>query len=420
MENNQAFVGRIGNIRPIEGADKIVKASVILNDIPVTEVIVGVDTPEGQEVVYFDSNLCLEKGTILSDYPELERYLGKNGRVKTIKLKGSYSDGLAVETEKFYKYFESEQQAKEWLEHGKSFNDIGGTPICHKYVILTKQGSSKSSKETRGKKRSSRLVEGQFHFHVDTDQLARNIHEIQPDDVISISRKFHGTSSIASRVLVKRKLSLMDRIAKFVGAKVREVEYDVLYSSRRVIKNEADNPSGFYSSDIWTEAGKTFAHRLKDGETAYFEILGYLPNGSWIQKGYDYGNPSGQYSIRLYRMTKTSPDGDVTEYSWPLLKDKAEYLGIPLVEEYYYGTARYLFPTIDVDHHWHENFLEALREFFLEKKVEENLTKKVPDEGIVLRVEDAHIRAYKLKSVSFLEHETKLYEKEGENIEDQA
>lgn len=420
MENNQAFVGKIGKIVPIEGADKIVKAFVMLNDIPITNVVVGVDTLEGQEVVYFDSNLCLEKETILSDYPELERYLGKNGRVKTIKLKGTYSDGLAVNLSQFYKYFENEEQAKKWLEHGKSFNDIGKFHICHKYIAPVRETKNKGSKETKGTKSVSRLIDGQFHFHIDTEQLARNIHNINPNDIISISRKYHGTSSIASKVLVKRNLSFLEKISKFFGVKVQETEYDILYSSRRVIKNDAKNPSGFYDSDIWTEAGKTFSHRLKNGETAYFEILGFLPNGSWIQKGYDYGNIQGQYSIRLYRMTKTSTDGDITEYSWSLLKEKANYLGVPLVEEYYYGAAKDLFPTLETSQNWHENFLESLREFYLEKKVEENLSKKVPDEGIVLRIESAFIQAYKLKSLSFLDNETKVYEKEGENIEDNS
>lgn len=419
MENNQAFIAKIGNIQPIEGADKIVKASILLDGIPVTNVVVGVDTQDGQEVVYFDSNMCLVKSTILTDYPELERYLGKNGRVKTIKLKGTYSDGLAVDVEKFYRYFKDEEQAKEWLTQGKTFNEIGDVKISYKYEPPRKEATKGQNKKGVKGKKISRLIEGQFHFHIDTDQLPRNIHDLNPDDVISISRKIHGTSSIVSNCLVQKKLKWYEKVLKAIGLNVIDYEYDYIFASRRVVKNEAEN-TGFYDTDIWTEAGSTFAHKLAQGETAYFEIVGYLPSGAWIQKNYDYGNIPGKYSLHLYRMTKTGPDGDVTEYSWPLLKEKANWLGIPLVEEFYYGAAKDLYPYIPVDEDWHGTFLDELRVKFLEKKVEENLVKKVPDEGIVLRIEAATIRAYKLKSMSFLQHETKMYEEGSEDIESEG
>lgn len=416
MENNQAFIGKLGYLRPIEGADKIIKASVFLKNILITEVIVSADTEEGQEVVYFDSNLCLVKTTILADYPELERYLGRNGRIKTIKLRGEYSDGLCLELSKFYHYFKNVKEAKAWLEQGKSFNEIGDKKICFKYEPPVKGVSRGGNKEKKGKK-PSRLIEGQFHFHIDTQQLTRNMDEVNPDDTISISRKVHGTSSIISNCLVKRPLNIFEKILKNCGVKIIDTKYDILYSSRRVVKNDAID-TGYYETDIWSEAGKTFAPRLQKGETAYFEILGYLPSNAWIQKNYDYGNIPGQYSIQLYRMTMTNLEGVVVEYPWPLLKEKAKYLNIPFVKEYYYGTAKCLFPEIEVNETWHENFLSQLRETYLEKFVEENLTKKVPDEGIVLRVEAPVIQVYKLKSLNFLQHETKMYEETAANVED--
>jgi len=43
MENNKAFVCKIGNFKSIEGADRIIQASVILDNIPITQVVVGKD-----------------------------------------------------------------------------------------------------------------------------------------------------------------------------------------------------------------------------------------------------------------------------------------------------------------------------------------------------------------------------------------
>ena len=85
--------------------------------------------------------------------------------------------------------------------------------------------------------------------HVDTENLRKNAANIKPEDYISVSYKVHGTSSIFSRVLVKRKLNLIEKIVKYFGVIVKETEYDLLYSSRKVVKNEFETKDkcGFYS-----------------------------------------------------------------------------------------------------------------------------------------------------------------------------
>ncbi len=415
MENNKAFVATLQNIRPIEGADKIVQASVTLNGVSVTNAVVGVDTVDGTKIVYFDSNLCLEETTILKDYPDLARYLGKRGRVKTVKLRGVYSDGLCVELDKFQKY---DKNAINW-EEGFSFDELNGKPMCHKYQPPIKIQPNDGSKKNKGKgKVISRIIPGQFNFHIDTDQLPRNIHKLDPEDVISISSKAHGTSSVTSHCLVKKKLNIFNKFLKLLGADINTTEYDYIYSSRRVVKNGATN-TGFYATDIWTEAGQVFKGKLAEGETVYYEIVGYQSNGAWIQKNYDYGCKPGEHKVYVYRITKTSPDGHVTEYGWAALKDRCRELLVEYVPEYYFGKAKDMYPEIKPDTHWHENFLNKLREDYLEKPLKGNLSKKVPDEGIVLRIERGWIDAYKLKSLSFLKHEVEEYEKEESNLEDE-
>jgi len=74
MENNQAFIGELIHIQPIDGADRIVSASVSVDGVtPITNVVVGKETQEHDKIVYFDSNMCLNEETILKDYPELAR-----------------------------------------------------------------------------------------------------------------------------------------------------------------------------------------------------------------------------------------------------------------------------------------------------------------------------------------------------------
>lgn len=416
MDNNMAFVAELIDIQPIEGADRIVTAGVTIDSKnAITRVIVGKDTKEHEKVVYFDSNMCLNGTTILSDYPELARYLGKNGRVKTIKLKGVYSDGLVVPVEKFLKY---DKTATSWNE-GYAFTELNGIPICQKYTPPPPRVSQSGSKGSRkGRISESRMIPELWHFHVETDQLARNIHKFTPDDIISISDKWHGTSAICAHIPVRRKLSFVDRIAKFLGAKVQETEYDYIYSSRRVVKNGLISTKNFYSTDVWTEVGKKhFEGKLAQGETVYFEIVGYQSTGSWIQKDYDYGCLPGQNKIVVYRITKTSPDGHVMEYTWNALRDRCTQLNVPMVHERYYGRAGNLVGGVD---DFHAEFLNYLRETYLEKTVEHNFCRTVPNEGIVVRKDHGGIEVYKLKSLSFLERETAAYERGAENVEDDA
>jgi hypothetical protein len=61
---------------------------------------------------------------------------------------------------------------------------------------------------------------------------------LSPNDNVVIMEKYHGTSFVVSNVLIKKKLSLKDRIGKFFGMNILDTEYGLLYSSRKVIKNK--------------------------------------------------------------------------------------------------------------------------------------------------------------------------------------
>lgn len=442
MENNQAFVARLGNIQKIEGADKIVQADVLLNGVKITQVVVGTDTVENTKVVYFDSNLCINPAVIedidkaspgygKEGFSSLGNYLGKNGRVRVVKLRGIISNGLAVDFGKFIRYNANLDE----FEDGFSFTELGGVEICHKYTAPVKAPSQ--GKQGKTVKAKTRIIPEQFHFHIDTDQLPRNIHRIKPDQIISISRKIHGTSAIFGRNLVLRKLSLWEKAAKFLGAKIDDKEYGDIVASRTVVKSidtgdqtDVAKNAGFYKVDVWTEAGnKYFKGKLHDGETVYFEIVGYLPGAqSMIQKGYDYGAKEGEYKIAVYRITLTALDGHVYEYGWQQTKARCAELEVPMVEEFFYGKAFDLMGTgtglfKDLSNEetvkdWRQSLLAYLKNTYLEKDCLD-CKKKVPDEGIVLRVEGLGIEVFKYKSEKFLLGESKAAEEGEVSVEDE-
>ncbi len=431
MENNLAYVAKLSNFQKIEGADKIKLASVVLNGVPTAQIIVGVDTEDNTPVVYFDSNLCIEQFFIDSidglspdqgkeTFSSLGKYLAKHNRVRSIKLKGVISSGLAVELDKVMKAY----NLSESFEEGYSFDHIGDSRVCFKYTVPEKFYSTKEGKQVKRIRNESRIIPGQFAFHVDTLQLKRNLHMVNPYDVASISSKWHGTSMIISNCLVKRKLSLGEKVLQFIKLPVKDTTYDYVFASRKVIKNKS--LQGFYSEDIWSRAGKEqFVGKLHEGETVYAEIVGYLGDGKFIQKGYTYGCNPNEYAVRVYRMTKTGPDGDVVEYSWPKLRQRCKEMNVKLVDEFYYGRLvdKYDIGKPDLTNEeevsaWRLLFLEKLTAEYLEKDIPGANGKKVPDEGIVIKIDSGGEEVYKLKSDKFFVHETKMFEQGEEDLED--
>ena len=132
-----------------------------------------------------------------------------------------------------------------------------------------------------------------------------------------------------------------------------------------------------------------------------------------IQRDYDYGLKSGEYKFLIYRITETSSNGDVTEYSWDEIKDFCTEHNLEHVPELYSGTIK---DWMSINSNLDESFLDALKRVFLEKNCS-YCTKNVPSEGICIRNESGNKIAYKLKSRAFLLKETAELDKGGEVIE---
>lgn len=256
-----------------------------------------------------------------------------------------------------------------------------------------------------------------------TSMLYKNIHRINPDDLISITYKLHGTSGISSRLACKRKLTWYNRIGKFLGFDVITKEYDYIYASRKVIKNEELNPNAqhFYNVDIWGITHDLLKEHLQDGMTFYYEVVGYLPTGGLIQKDYDYGYEEGKFGIYIYRITYTNIYGKVFEFSAKQVQDFCNKHGLNAVPQLYYGYARDVVDSdgdkLSINDQWHDIFLEYLKKHYNDRNCF-MCKNQVPEEGIVLRIEKLEFEAYKQKSNRFYERETKLLDKGESNIED--
>ena len=240
-ENYAAIVVEIKTIIPLEKCDNV-QAAIIMGN----QVVISKDVKVGDIGLYFPLECQLSKEYLsnnnLYNKPELnvdstkKGYFDENGRIRCQRFRGHKSEGLfmPINSINFIKpLLENE------LNLNDSFDELNGISICSKYVVkINRTPGQPGSKKTRDtKKYESKLIENQFKFHVDTSMLYRNLHRIEPDSLISITYKLHGTSGISSYILCKRKLNWLEKLLLKFKVNIKTEEYDYLYSSRKVIKN---------------------------------------------------------------------------------------------------------------------------------------------------------------------------------------
>lgn len=174
----------------------------------------------------------------------------------------------------------------------------------------------------------------------------------------------------------------------------------------------------FYGHDLWGEIKEDLKEFIPKGYTLYGECVGYTKEGSPIQKDYDYGCEVGQRKIYIYRITFTNEDGLVNNLSTPEIEQFCNHFNLNYVPVFYKGKAKDYYKDIKDNEDWIEKFINILEKRFNDKNCY-LCNNKVPEEGIVIRKESMfEFEAYKLKSYSFLERETKLLDKGEENLED--
>jgi len=421
-------------------------------------ITVGIDSEPGLYVYFpvlsqINANLLqylnLYRNKNLNKDPEKTGYFEDKGIVKAINLRGVKSEGFLMPIIDLQNFIVEEVNVElptpsantefDEVEHdGKTFW------ISRKYIAPVQRtpGTPGSSKEKKVKKGLNKIIDEQFRFHYDTVILKKCPHVIHPDDIIHISSKWHGTSGISAYVLCHKKLNWKEKISKWLTGNPFDI-YDYVYSSRTVIKNKYYNKKvtpGYYNCDVWEYADKYLRPFLEKGMTLYYEIVGYLPNGGWIQKNYDYGctppikvvdsegNETVQYiqgkqfKVYIYRITLTNVDGKVHEFSAHEVQTWCKQRGLLPMLEYYYGYATSLYPEIAVDDSWATNFMTALandKSFHMEQDSPE-CTNKVPHEGIVIRRESMKSEAWKVKCFKFLGKEQDAALAGEINIEDQS
>ena len=423
-KNYCATITALKDFVPIPKADKIQSALIFGNNV-----IVSKEVKAGDIGVFFPVECQLSKEFLSSNNlyrkPEWGNvdsskngYFEQAGRIKCAKFLGTKSEGLWVPISAL-SFLSTPLSA---YQIGDVFDEINGVKICEKYIPEATNTGGVNKFQKKASLINS-IVDGQWRFHTVTENLRKNIHKIRVTDTISISDKFHGTSLIAGKPLVFRNLNWFENLLIKLGVQISETVYGLTYSSRKMIKavNGVDRSNGlhYYSSDIWGIVAKEIEDKIPNGFTVYGEVVGYTPEGSFIQGGYNYGCNPKEHAFYVYRVVSTNNEGKTLELSWPQMNEFCFSRGLVPVKELFYGKVTDLVPwdsAMDM-RDWHEQLLKYLQSRWVHDQ-DCKYNPKMPAEGIVARIDYLdHCESWKLKNFRFLERESRELDKGVTDIE---
>lgn len=263
MENNNsvAFITKIKEITPIEGADKIELATCE----GWTSVVQKGTHKAGNLVLCITTDAVIPDdlveqwniGTYLRSRTEVighEMFAKRVQCVRTVKLRGVYSECILIPANNFHH--------KEGTDMMRDFN-------IHKFEPPVKNIQLSNGRKIKYRSNSN------FHIYHKFPNLKNKPSIFEEGECITCSTKYHGTNARYG-IVKKDKSSWLDKIKKFFGNKW--VEYEYIYGSHNVEKGSESQ--GFYSTDVWREVGDK--HNLKNKLWNYVKTLDKNDLGSGL------------------------------------------------------------------------------------------------------------------------------------------
>lgn len=375
-QNSVCFVAKINEIKEIPGADNIEQAIIggwncitKKGEHKVNDMVVVATT---------DAVIPLD----LSDNLGVTNYLRKGQRVRTVKLRGVYSECLIIPL--------SYLKGKVTMGH----QDIKEGMDCMELLGIFKYEPPIRQIQLAGGRKIKYKDNPNFKVYYKFPN-AKNVKGMfNEENYVQITRKIHGTNARYG-IIKKTKLSFIDKIRKFFRLADEWIDYEYIYGSHNVEKGS--DTQGFYSTDVWRTIDEKYGIKEKlwhfaklaeakyigDGMILYGEIY-----GAGIQKGYDYGLTDIHFSgFDLY-----GGGGYLsTEMTYMVISDE---LDLPHVEILYEGP----WSQEIQDKYTFNNFIEGT---------------KTPHEGIVIK----HVSGDRNKIYKCINPDYLIYS-EKHNVED--
>lgn len=277
-QNSVCFIARIGEVKPIEGADNIEQAIIGGWNC----IVKKGEYSQGYLVAIATTDAVIPQE--LSDAMNVTNYLRKGGRVRTVKLRGVYSECLVI--------------PNQFLPKGALFEE--GQDLMEALQIFKYEPPAVQVQLSSGRKMKYHQNPN-FGIYYKFPNIKNVNGMFTEEDEVEITRKVHGTNARYG-IVKKNKLSFWDKVKRFFGDKW--VDYEYVYGSHNVEKGS--DSQGFYDTDVWKTIAEKYKIReqlwnlfksLQDvyevgsGIVIYGEIY-----GPGIQKNYDYGLKEIEYA----------------------------------------------------------------------------------------------------------------------------
>jgi RNA ligase (TIGR02306 family) len=279
-QNSVSYVGVIGSVSEIPGADNIELVTVGGWNAITKKGEYKVD----DLVVVATTDAVIPKE--LSDKLGVTNYLRKGQRVRTVKLRGVYSECLLIPN----KYI-------------PGFGDVYyvGMDLMEKMGIHKYEPPVKTIQLSVGGRKVKYHQNPNFKVYYKFPNQKNVPDMFSEEDEVVITRKLHGTNARYG-IVRKKTLSLWDRVKMFFGNEWAAFEY--VYGSHNVEKGS--DSQGFYDTNVWENISNKYNIRQKlwdhvkdtyypdkltEGVVIYGEIY-----GAGIQKNYEYGLTDVKFS----------------------------------------------------------------------------------------------------------------------------
>lgn len=343
-----AIVARV-KTRPHPNADRLLLATVAGH-----QVIVGIETQDNELGVFFptDGQLSQEfcdANDLCTRRDELgnvtkQGYFDDKRRVKAQKLRGERSDGFWVPLS-FFAWNVGIASCAAFFKEGDIFTSllVDGVevPICNKYF-------TEKTAQARGQQIDRNPQN--FPRHLETENIAYYSRNLKEGDLLTITRKLHGTSGRYGLVEVDFVFQLpwWQKLINKVYPVFVELERRWQYTlgSRNAIITP-DYKGGWYGKEDFRRKSVE-GISLKKGEILYYEIVGYTEDSRPIMSDhivkdktlqklfgekiqYSYGCQEGECRVFVYRITQQTTEGENIDLPWNQVVARCRELGLESV-----------------------------------------------------------------------------------------
>lgn len=210
--------------------------------------------------------------------PDSKVKLNRN-RVRQIKIRGQYSQGMIVDLE----------DVSDQLQMGEPYSKILEQD-CSQVLEITKYEPPAPTFQTPRQKRDKPRENPLFHKYNGVENIKWYPDLFTPDEEVVVQEKLHGSNCRAA-ILPYQANTFWKKIVKFFGM---APEFEYCYGSNNVQLQERRKYTGFYGSDVYGAVlNKIDAFKkMKPNEIIYGELI-----GEGIQKNYHYGHKEHHFVL---------------------------------------------------------------------------------------------------------------------------